>query len=951
MSEKEMIRVRGARQHNLKNVDVDIPINSLTVITGLSGSGKSSLAFDTLYAEGQRRYVESLSAYARQFLGVMNKPDVDSIQGLSPAIAIQQKKLSQNPRSTVGTVTEIYDYLRLLFARVGIPHCPNCGKKITHQDAATIARQILSEYSGARIQILAPIIRSRKGTYDYLFTDLKRQGFTRVRADGVAYTLGSESIILKRYEKHSIEVVIDRLEVADGIKPRLQEAIEQGLKWGNGFLLLLVERKEAAHNVNAKKWEEVFFSQRLACPDCGISIDDPQPRMFSFNAPQGACPECHGLGEIAEFDEDLVIPDRSLPLVDAIAPWQNQMIGFRRTILFNLAKHYKFDPLKSVKELPANVIKLVLYGDDAELNFDVKFKTGSSFRYAGSFEGVIPQLKRMYAATDSDDKREKVRRYMRQEVCPVCVGTRLKKESRAITVGGKSIIETTDLSIGDARLFIESLTLSETHTKIARQVIKEIINRLSFLQNVGLHYLTLSRSAGTLSGGEAQRIHLATQIGSELRGVLYILDEPSIGLHQRDNKKLIETLENLRDIGNTVLVVEHDEETMRGADHVIDIGPGAGVHGGSVVFSGATKDLLKAKNSLTGAYLSGKKKIAVPSRRRPPRGFVTLSGCSGHNLKNITVKFPVSVFCCVTGVSGSGKSTLVNETLYRILSRQYHGLLDVPGVHEKVDGLSFFDKAIIVDQAPIGRTPRSNPATYTGMFTYIRDLFAATKEARMRGYQPGRFSFNVADGRCGNCEGDGLIKIEMHFLPDVYIPCEVCSGKRYDEETLSVKYRDKTIADVLKMTVEEALTFFAPVPRINNKLQTLADVGLGYIELGQSATTLSGGEAQWIKLATELSRRDTGRTLYLLDEPTTGLHFEDIQKLLTVLNRLVEKGNTVLVIEHNLDVIKTADYVIDLGPEGGDEGGRVIASGTPEQVSKIAESYTGQFLKKVLGKK
>ncbi len=949
MKDQEFISIRGARQHNLKNIDADIPINALTVITGLSGSGKSSLAFDTLYAEGQRRYVESLSAYARQFLGVMNKPDVDSIKGLSPAIAIQQKKLSANPRSTVGTVTEIYDYLRLLYARIGTPHCPQCKKLIARQDANSIARQIIATCAGARVQILAPLIRSRKGTYDYLFSDLQKQGFTRVRVDGVFYNLGTEKILLKRYMHHTIDVVVDRIEATAEEKPRIQEAVEAALRHADGFVRVLAERTETAANVNAPKHTETLHSQHLACIDCGTSFDELAPRMFSFNAPQGACHQCHGIGVIQEFDEDLVIPDTSISLMEgAIAPWRSLMMGMKRQMLEHLASYYKFDPWKPIKQLPKDVVRTILYGTDEEMDIDLKFSTGSSYRYRGAYEGVIPQLQRMYAATDSDEKRAEIARFMRESPCPSCGGKRLRAESLAVTIGDISIIDFTDLHLREAAAFLDGLSLSDTQKKIAGQIIKEIKARLAFLLNVGLEYLTLSRRAGTLSGGEAQRIHLATQIGSELRGVLYILDEPSIGLHQRDNERLIATLQNLRDIGNTVVVVEHDEETMRASDHLIDIGPGAGVHGGEVVFSGAPSVIGKAKGSLTGRYLAGKEKISIPARRRVPRGFLTVSGAREHNLKNIEAKFPLSVFCCVTGVSGSGKSTLVNETLYRILAKHFSGSLEQPGVYDRIDGLAYLDKAIIIDQNPIGRTPRSNPATYTGVFTFIRELFASTKEAKVRGYLPGRFSFNVAEGRCGNCEGDGLIKIEMHFLPDVYIPCEVCGGKRYDEETLSVQYKEKTIADVLAMTVEEAMIFFGAIPRIKNKLSTLFDVGLGYIQLGQSATTLSGGEAQRIKLAAELSRRDTGRTLYLLDEPTTGLHFEDVKKLLAVLQRLVEKGNTVLVIEHNLDVIKTADYLIDLGPDGGDAGGTIVAAGTPEEVAKAKGSHTGRFLKKVL---
>ncbi|MEK7123028.1 MAG: excinuclease ABC subunit UvrA, partial [Patescibacteria group bacterium] len=806
---------------------------------------------------GQRRYVESLSAYARQFLGVMDKPDVDSIKGLSPAIAIQQKKLSQNPRSTVGTVTEIYDYLRLLFARIGTPHCPQCGQEITHQDPQSITKKILGEHGGSRVQILAPIVRGRKGTYDALFSDLKRQGYTRVRVDGVFYNLGTENIILKRYINHTIEVVVDRITVEQEEKSRIQEAVENALRVGNGFLVIVAERKEDAHAIEKKKLFESTVSQHLACVHCGLSFDELQPRSFSFNAPQGACPECHGLGVIQEFDEDLIIPDRTRSIDGGgIMPWRTMTLMIRQSFLESLAQHHAFSLSKPIKELPRSVIGMLLEGDRDQ-----------------GWEGILPQLKRFYRQTDSEDRRVDISKFMREQPCPGCEGKRLKKESLAVTVGGTSIIEMTDLSLSDAQTFFATLTLSETQKKIAGQIIKEILGRISFLVNVGLDYVSLSRSAGTLSGGEAQRIHLATQIGSELRGVLYILDEPSIGLHQRDNAKLLQTLKRLRDLGNTVVVVEHDEDTMRESDHLIDIGPGAGVHGGAGIFSGPPEKITSAKQSLTAQYLKGTKKIDVPKERRKPRGFLTLVGAREHNLKNLTARIPLSVFCCVTGVSGSGKSTLISETLYPILAGKLHGILEVPGAFASIDGVSYLDKVIIIDQNPIGRTPRSNAATYTGVFTYVRELFSATKESRLRGYAPGRFSFNVAEGRCGNCEGDGLIKIEMHFLPDVYIPCEVCGGKRYDEETLLVKYKDKTIADVLAMTVEEACDFFISVPRIKSKLQTLLDVGLGYIELGQSATTLSGGEAQRIKLATELSRRDTGRTLYLLDEPTTGLHF------------------------------------------------------------------------------
>lgn len=950
----EFIKIRGARQHNLKNIDVDIPLNTLTVITGLSGSGKSSLAFDTIYAEGQRRYVESLSAYARQFLGVMNKPDVDSIKGLSPAIAIQQKRLSQNPRSTVGTVTEIYDYLRLLFARIGIPHCHICGKKITHQDPQTITNQMLQEYAGATVQILAPMVRSRKGTYEYLFDDLKKQGFTRVRADGLMYNIGTESILLKRYVKHTIEAVVDRLIVTQEEKARLHEAVEAALKLGGGFATLLIEQKKEkwfqekmVPGTISQKWEEKMVSQHMACIACGISFDELQPRMFSFNAPQGACAECHGLGVIQEFDEARIMPDKTLSIMNGgIAPWKGQTTWIPRGKLEELAENYGFDVYAPVQKISRYALDIILWGTGE----DSKIMAGKRKRKKGdlSYEGLIPQLKRFYVSTDSDDRRAEISQYLHEIKCPSCNGRRLKLESLAVKISEKSIIEVTDFSIRTSYDFFEQLSLTERELHIATQILKEIKARLSFLLNVGLEYLTLSRQAGTLSGGEAQRIHLATQIGSELRGVLYILDEPSIGLHQRDNDKLIGTLKNLRDIGNTVIVVEHDEDTMRESDHIIDIGLGAGLHGGRVIAQGTCAQIIKSKDSLTGQYLRGTKKIEVPRVRRAPRGWLELKGATEHNLKKVTAKFPLGVFCCVTGVSGSGKSTLINETLYRILAQKLSGSFEEAGKYESLEGLGYLDKVIIIDQTPIGRTPRSNPVTYTGIFTDIRDLFASTKESRMRGYLPGRFSFNVSDGRCGNCEGDGVIKIEMHFLPDVYVPCEVCGGKRYDEETLSVKYREKTIADILAFSVEEALEFFKPIPRISKKMQTLFDVGLGYIHLGQSATTLSGGEAQRIKLAAELGKRDTGRTMYLLDEPTTGLHFEDVKKLLHVLHQLVEKGNTVLVIEHNLDVIKTADYIIDLGPEGGDKGGCIVAAGKPEDIIKVKESYTGMYLKKVI---
>ena len=952
IKEQEYISVKGARQHNLKNIDVDIPIGKLTVITGLSGSGKSSLAFDTLYAEGQRRYVESLSVYARQFLGVMNKPDVDSIKGLSPAIAIEQKKLSHNPRSTVGTVTEIYDYLRLLYARIGVPHCPHCNKRIRKQDAQTITKQIMAEYDGSRVQILAPLVRGRKGTFEYLFTDLKKQGFGRVRADGAMYNLGTETVILKKSTSHSVDVVIDRVEVSQDEKSRLQEAVEKSIALGEGLVYLLVERKEDAYNTEAKKWHERKFSQNLACIDCGVNIDKLEPRMFSFNSPQGACQECHGIGAIQEFDERLIMPNTKLSLMDgAVAPWRLPGLHFRWHTLETLAEHYKFDPWQPIKDLPRDITNIVLWGDKQKGNTKVDSRVDFSGQLYEVFEGVITQMKRLYNTTKSDELRAEIAKFMTTITCPTCNGDRLRPESLAVRVTDKSIIEVTKFSIQEAADFFGELVVPVAEKKVADPIVKEISARISFLLNVGLDYLTLARTTASLSGGEGQRINLATQIGSELRGVLYILDEPSIGLHQRDNTKLIETLQHLRDIGNTVIVVEHDEDTMRAADYIIDIGPGAGVHGGEVVGKGTALELKKDKNSMTGKFLTGKEKIEIPKERRKQRGFITIEGARANNLKNVNAKIPLSVFCCVTGVSGSGKSTLINETLALALNKHFNGSLEEPGVHDHIDGLSYLDKVISIDQSPIGRTPRSNPATYTGLFTYIRELFAQTKESKMRGYNVGRFSFNVNEGRCGNCQGDGLIKIEMYFLSDVYVECEVCRGKRYDEETLSILYKNKTIADVLAMTVEEARWFFAAIPKVKNRLDALADVGLGYIHLGQSATTLSGGEAQRIKLATELAKRDTGRTLYLLDEPTTGLHFDDVRRLLGVLQRLVDKGNSVLVIEHNLDVVKTADYIIDLGPEGGYRGGEIVAEGTPEQVAKVQKSWTGQYLAKMLKSK
>ena len=938
---QEYIQIRNARQHNLKNIDLDIPINQLVVITGISGSGKSSLAFDTLYAEGQRRYVESLSSYARQFLGIMNKPDVDSIKGLSPAIAIEQKKLSHNPRSTVGTITEIYDYLRLLYARIGIPHCPKCDKIITPQDAQSITKMILNENKGAKILVLSPLIRGKKGSYEYLFGDLKKQGYTRVRCDGTFHNV-DDAISLKRYVIHHIDVVIDRIIVDKQDKSRLQDSIEQAIKLSNGLALILIEKSEGGY-------DEKLFSQHLACVDCGISLDEIQPRMFSFNSPQGACPECHGIGYKFEFDENLVIPDKNLSIMDGgIAPWKTQVFGMRGQMIEHIAKTYKFDPATPIKDLPRKVLDLILWGSDKKIDFNLNFKKGGSFNYFGQFEGVMSQLKRLYKQTDSEERRLDMEKYMLEDFCPSCEGKRLMPQSLAIKVGGKSIIDITEISILDTYKFFENLELNETEKKIANQIIKEIKRRLFFLIDLGVDYLSLGRASGSLSSGEGQRIHLATQIGAELRGVLYILDEPSIGLHQRDNQKLISTLKSLRDMGNSVIVVEHDEETMTESDHIIDIGPGAGIHGGFVVAQGTIEDIKNEKKSITGQYLSKVKRIDKPSARREPLWYLNIIGASEHNLKNIDVKIPLSVFCCVTGVSGSGKSTLINEILYPALAKEFYRSTAKPGRHKRIENIDYVNKVIIIDQSPIGRTPRSNPATYTGLFTHIRDLFAETKEAKLRGYKAGRFSFNVSDGRCSHCEGNGMMKIEMQFLSDVYITCDVCKGKRYNDETLSVLYKEKNISDVLHMTVEEALKFFENIPRLKNRLQTLYDVGLKYIQLGQSATTLSGGEAQRIKLASELSHRDTGRTLYLLDEPTTGLHFEDIKKLLDVLNRLVDKGNTVLVIEHNLDVIKTADYIIDLGPEGGGRGGQLIAAGKPEAIAKVANSYTGKFLKDLI---
>lgn len=935
---KDRILVKGARVHNLKNIDVEIPRDRLVVITGLSGSGKSSLAFDTIYAEGQRRYVESLSAYARQFLGQMDKPDVDYIEGLSPAISIDQKSRTHNPRSTVGTVTEIYDYLRLLFARVGRAYCPHCGHRIAGQAVEQMVDQILALPEGTKLEILAPVVRGKKGEHARIFDDARRAGFVRVRVDGELHET-SEDIRLDKNKKHNIEIVVDRLVVKPGIASRVADSLETALKLAGGLAM--------AHIIDGP---EIVFSQNFACVDCGFSFREISPRLFSFNSPLGACPDCTGLGMRMEVDPDLVIPDRSKSLYEgAVAGWSWWSSQFY--YLEGLARHYGISLKDPVAKLPQKHLEIILYGTGGEpVHFQYRDHLGRLRAYTAPFEGVVHLLARRYRDTMSDYVRNELEEFMRPTPCPSCGGARLRPEALAVKVGGKSIAEVAALTVGEAAAFLAGLELEPRERLIGERVLKEIQARLGFLVDVGLDYLTLDRAAGTLSGGEAQRIRLATQIGSGLVGVLYILDEPSIGLHPRDNARLLDTLCRLRDLGNTLIVVEHDEETMRAADHIIDIGPGAGREGGEVVAAGAISDIVREPRSITGQYLSGRRTIPVPARRRCGNGkSLEVLGACEHNLKNIDVRLPLGTFICVTGVSGSGKSTLVDEIIYKRLAQELHGARARPGAHKGIRGLEHLDKVINIDQSPIGRTPRSNPATYTGVFTDIRDLFARTPEARARGYQPGRFSFNVRGGRCEACQGDGIIKIEMHFLPDVYIPCEVCKGKRYNRETLEVKYKGKTIADVLDMTVDEALAFFAPIPKIKRRLETLRDVGLGYVKLGQPATTLSGGEAQRVKLASELSRRSTGRTLYILDEPTTGLHMHDIARLLEVLHRLVDAGNTVVVIEHNLDVIKTADYVIDLGPEGGDRGGRVIAEGTPEEVAAMPQSYTGRFLARVLG--
>ena len=941
---KQYIKIRGANEHNLKNISVDIPRNELVVLTGLSGSGKSSLAFDTIYAEGQRRYMESLSSYARQFLGQMEKPDVESIEGLSPAISIDQKSTNRNPRSTVGTVTEIYDYMRLLYARIGIPHCPKCGREIKKQTVDQMVDQIMELPERTRIQLLAPMVRGRKGRHEKVLEQAKKSGYVRVRIDGNLHEL-TEEIQLEKNIKHNIEIVVDRLVVKEGIEKRLADSIETVMKLSGGLMIL-----------DVFDGEPVNFSQSFSCPDCGISIEEVEPRSFSFNNPFGACPECFGLGYKMEFDEDLMIPDKSLSIKEgaiAVLGWQScaKEGSFSRAILDALAKEYHFDLDTPFEDYPKEIHDILIYGTQGKkvaVHYMGQRGTGV---YDVAFEGLIENVNRRYRETFSQASKAEYETFMRITPCTACHGKRLKKESLAVTVGGKNIFDATDMSIVKFKEFIDGLELSEMQKMIGEQILKEIRARIMFLIDVGLDYLSLSRATGTLSGGEAQRIRLATQIGSGLVGVAYILDEPSIGLHQRDNDKLLKTLTHLRDLGNSVIVVEHDEDTMMAADCIVDIGPGAGEHGGKVVAVGTAEEIMKCEDSITGAYLSGRRSIPVPSERRQPTGWLKVRGARENNLKNVDVDIPLGVMTCVTGVSGSGKSSLVNEILYKSLAKKLNRARTIAGAHDGIDGVDQLDKIIAIDQSPIGRTPRSNPATYTGVFDLIRDLFAATPDAKAKGYSKGRFSFNVKGGRCEACSGDGIIKIEMHFLPDVYVPCEVCGGKRYNRETLEVKYKGKSIYDVLNMTVEEALKFFENVPSISRKIATLNDVGLSYIRLGQPSTELSGGEAQRIKLATELSRRGTGKTIYVLDEPTTGLHFADVHKLVEILRRLSEGGNTVVVIEHNLDVIKTADYIIDMGPEGGDRGGTVIAKGTPEQVAESPVSYTGRYVKKYLEKR
>lgn len=940
---KKYIRIKGACEHNLKNIDIDIPRDEFTVITGLSGSGKSSLAFDTIYAEGQRRYMESLSSYARQFLGQMEKPQVESIEGLPPAISIDQKSTNRNPRSTVGTVTEIYDYMRLLYARAGIPHCPKCGKEIKKQTIDEMVDKVLELPERTKFQILAPIVRGKKGRHEKVFESAKKSGYVRVRVDGNMYEL-SEEIKLDKNIKHSIEIVIDRLSIREGIEKRLTDSIENALKLGNGLM-----------EVDVIGGETVTFSQNFACPDCGISIDEIQPRSFSFNNPFGACPDCFGLGYKMEFDVDLMIPDKSLSINQGtivVLGWQsaNDPKSFTNAILQALCKRYDFDLDTPFEEYPKNIQDILINGTNGE-KVPVHYKGQRGIgTYDIAFEGLIRNVERRYRETGAESSKAEYETYMRITPCGTCHGQRLKPESLAVTIGDKNIYEMTEMPVRDLRAFLDEVQLTSAQLAIGKEILKEIKGRLQFLIDVGLDYLSLSRATGTLSGGEAQRIRLATQIGSGLVGVAYIMDEPSIGLHQNDNEKLLATLKHLRDLGNTLIVVEHDEDTMLAADYVVDIGPGAGEHGGEVVAAGTAKEIMKNKDSITGKYLSGKLQVPVPETRRKPTGFIKVVGAKENNLKNIDVKFPLGVFTCVTGVSGSGKSSLVNEILYKSLARKLNRVRIIPGKCKGIEGIEQLDKVINIDQSPIGRTPRSNPATYTGMFDMIRDLFAATVDAKERGYKKGRFSFNVKGGRCEACSGDGILKVEMHFLPDVYVPCEVCGGKRYNRETLEVKYKGKNIYDVLEMTVEEAMDFFKNVPRVYNKVKTLYDVGLGYIKLGQPSTQLSGGEAQRIKLATELSRRSTGKTIYVLDEPTTGLHFADVHKLVEILQRLTDEGNTVIVIEHNLDVIKAADYIIDMGPDGGDRGGTVVVAGTPEKVAEHKTSYTGKYVKMMLEK-
>ena len=938
---KQYIKIRGANEHNLKNISVDIPRNELVVLTGLSGSGKSSLAFDTIYAEGQRRYMESLSSYARQFLGQMEKPDVESIEGLSPAISIDQKSTNRNPRSTVGTVTEIYDYMRLLYARVGIPHCPKCGKEIHKQSIDQMVDHIMQMPERTKIQLLAPVVRGRKGEHVKVLDQARKSGYVRVRIDGNLYEL-SEDIRLDKNIKHNIEVVVDRLIVKEGIEKRLTDSIETVMALSGGLM-----------TVDVTDGEPVNFSQSFSCPDCGISVDEVEPRSFSFNNPFGACPECFGLGYKMEFDEDLMIPDKTLSIDDGaivVLGWQSctDKGSFTRAILEALSKEYKFRLDTPFQDYPKEIQDVILYGTGGkEVKVRYKSQRGEGV-YDVAFEGLVENVNRRYKETFSEASKAEYETYMRITPCPACKGQRLKKESLAVTVGDMNIFQATNMSIVKFKDFLDGLKLTNMQLAIGASILKEIRARICFLIDVGLDYLSLSRATGTLSGGEAQRIRLATQIGSGLVGVAYILDEPSIGLHQRDNDKLLKTLIHLRDLGNSVLVVEHDEDTMLAADCIVDIGPGAGEHGGQVIAMGTAQEIMDNQDSVTGAYLSGRLRIPVPAERRKPTGWITVRGAAENNLKNINVDFPLGVMTCVTGVSGSGKSSLVNEILYKSLARKLNRARTIPGRHKGIDGTEQLDKIIAIDQSPIGRTPRSNPATYTGVFDLIRDLFASTVDAKAKGYTKGRFSFNVKGGRCETCSGDGIIKIEMHFLPDVYVPCEVCGGKRYNRETLDVKYKGKSIYDVLDMTVEEALKFFENVPSVTRKIQTLYDVGLGYIRLGQPSTELSGGEAQRIKLATELSKRGTGKTIYILDEPTTGLHFADVHKLIDILRRLSDGGNTVVVIEHNLDVIKTADYIIDIGPEGGDKGGTVIAKGTPEDVAANPASYTGIYIKKYL---